>query len=70
MAKKKTRKEKERIKYHLEGILLKQKEKMQERDREEFGYLEAKYIRKDLIKTVVYSLVILGLIFVAKRFFG
>jgi len=70
MAKKRTRKEKERVKYHLEGSLLRTQAKWQEKDKQEFAYLEAKYIKKDLTKTFVYSLLMLLILFLAKWYLG
>ena len=65
-AKRRTRKEKERVRYHLEGTLLKSQQRWVEQDKKEFAYLEAKYIKKDLTKTVVYSLLMLGILWLAK----
>ncbi len=67
-AKRKTRKQKERIKYHLEGNLLRHHQKIEAQEKQAFSYLEAKYVKKDLLKTFTYSLLMLGILFLAKRY--
>ncbi len=64
--KRKTRKQKERIQYHLETNLLQVQHRWQTKDRQEFAYLEAKYIKKDLLKTFFYSLLMLAILLIAK----
>ena len=68
--KRKTRKEKEKVVYHLESALLGQVKKREQRVKEEFAYLEAKYIKKDLLKTFWYSVLVFGLILAAKKYLG
>ncbi len=66
MAKKRTRKEKERVRYHLEGALLDVEKKWKEKDKSEFAYLEARYVKKDLIKSAVYVVLMLMILLVAR----
>lgn len=66
MARKKTRKEKEKVRYHLKSTLLNVEKKWEEKDKSEFAYLEARFVKKDLIKTVVYSLLMLMILLVAR----
>lgn len=70
MAKKKTKEEKIRSGYRLANWRLKADEQRQKRDTEEFGYLSKDYVRKDLTKTVVISIVIVGFLLLAKRYLG
>ena len=70
MSRQKTREEKIRSSYRLQNFSLKVAEKQVEKDRNEFGYLSSHYVVKDLTKTLVYSLVILTLLLVAKQYLG
>lgn len=66
----KTREEKIRSSYRLQDFKLKIAEVQARRDVAEFGYLSKEFVRKDLTKTVLYSAIIIGLLFLAKRYFG
>ncbi len=66
----KTKSEKVRSSYRLENFSLKAGEQEERKDRQEFGYLDKQYVGKDLAKTVIYSALILGLLFVAKSWLG
>ena len=68
MARQKTREEKVKSAYRLQNFSLKIKEKQIEKDRNEFGYLSSHYVVKDLTKTLLYSLIILVLLIVAKQY--
>lgn len=70
MARQKTREEKIKSAYRLQNFSLKAAEKQAEKDRNEFEYLSSHYVVKDLTKTLVYSLVILTLLLVARRYWG
>ena len=70
MSRQKTREEKIKSAYRLQNFSLKVVEKQAEKDRNEFGYLSSHYVVKDLTKTLVYSLVILTLLLVAKQYLG
>ena len=70
MARQKTREEKVKSAYRLQNFSLKIKEKQIEKDRNEFGYLSSHYVVKDLTKTLLYSVVILALLLVARKFLG
>ena len=68
MTRQKTREEKIKSAYRLQNFSLKIKEKQIEKDRNEFGYLSSHYVVKDLTKTLLYSLIILVLLIVAKQY--
>lgn len=70
MSRVKTREEKIKSAYRLQNFSLKVAEKQVEKDRNEFGYLSSHYVVKDLTKTLVYSLVILTLLLVARQYLG
>ena len=70
MARQKTREEKVKSAYRLQNFSLKIKEKQIEKDRNEFGYLSSHYVVKDLTKTLLYSVVILALLLVARQYLG
>ena len=70
MSRQKTREEKIKSAYRLKDFSLKVAEKQIERDRNEFGYLSSHYVVKDLTKTLIYSLVILTLLLVARQYLG
>ena len=70
MARQKTREEKIKSSYRLQNFKLHAAEKQQEKDSNEFGYLSSHYVVKDLTKTLVFSLVIIGLLLFAKSYLG
>ena len=70
MSRQKTREEKVKSAYRLQNFSLKIKEKQIEKDRNEFGYLSSHYVVKDLTKTLLYSVVILALLLVARQYLG
>lgn len=70
MSRTKTREEKIKSAYRLQNFSLKVAEKQVEKDRNEFGYLSSHYVVKDLTKTLVYSLIILILLLVARKYLG
>ncbi len=70
MAKKKTREEKIKSAYRLQNFKLRVGEVQARRDVQEFGYLSKEYVRKDLTKTVIFSLVIVVLLIIAKKYLG
>lgn len=70
MSRQKTREEKVKTAYRLQNFSLKIKEKQIEKDRNEFGYLSSHYVVKDLTKTLLYSVVILALLLVARQYLG
>ncbi|MCE7897868.1 MAG: hypothetical protein DPW11_00675 [bacterium] len=70
MSRTKTREEKIKTAYRLQNFSLKVAEKQVEKDRNEFGYLSSHYVVKDLTKTLLYSLVILVLLMVARQYLG
>lgn len=70
MSRQKTREEKIKSSYRLQNFRLQVSQKQEEKDTNEFGYLSSHYVVKDLTKTLVYSLIILILLVVAKRYLG
>jgi len=68
--KKKTREEKIRSGYRLENFRLKLGETQAKKDVEEFGYLKKDFVKKDLTKTVVFSVLIVVLLIIAKKYLG
>lgn len=71
MAKKrKTREEKIRSAYRLENFRLKAQEVRERKDVNEFEYLSSRYVRKDLLKTVILSAIMIGLLLLTKSRLG
>ncbi len=70
MPRQKTREEKIKSAYRLQNFSLKVAEKQIEKDRNEFGYLSSHYVVKDLTKTLLYSLVVLTLLLLARQYLG
>lgn len=66
MARTKTREEKIQSGYRLKNFRIAASERTSAKDVSEFGYLSSKYIVKDLMKTLLYTLVIVGLLILAK----
>ena len=70
MKKRKTREEKIQSGYRLKNFKLAASERTAVKDANEFGYLSSKYVVKDLSKTLMYTVIILGLLLWVKRFLG
>lgn len=70
MARKKTREEKVKSAYRLQNFRLQAEERVAVKDASEFGYLSSNYVVKDLTKTGIFTLLILGLLLLAKRYLG
>lgn len=68
--KRKTKEEKVKSGYRLENFKLQVTETSARRDVQEFAYLGKDYVRKDLTKTFVFSLIIVGLLILAKKYLG
>lgn len=66
----KTREEKVRTAYRLKNFKLDTAQVAERKDREEFGYLATEYVKQDLLKTLVYTLIIVGLLLFAKLKLG
>lgn len=66
--KKKTRAEKIQSGYRLKDFRIKAEEQRAKKDANEFSYLSSEYVVKDLAKTVVFSVVIVVLLIMAKRY--
>lgn len=70
MPRNKTRAEKIESGYRLKDFAIKAKERAVEKDREEFGYLSSDYVKKDLTKTLLFTIIILGLLVFAQSYLG
>lgn len=70
MPRQKTRAEKIQSGYRLQNFKLHAAEKAVEKDREEFGYLSSRYVIGDLLKTLIFTIVILGILAFAKLRLG
>lgn len=69
MAKKqKTKEEKIKTSYRLQNFRIKEGEVQERKDVETFSYLDSKFVVKDLTKTAIVSMIIVGIIFVAKKY--
>jgi hypothetical protein len=66
MTRHKTREEKIQSGYRLQNFKLKAEGITAAKDVSEFSYLSSEYVKKDLRKTIVFTLIILGLLFFAK----
>lgn len=70
MSRYKTKEEKIKSAYRLQNFRLQVAERVAVKDANEFGYLASNYIVKDLTKTGIFTLLILGLLLLAKRYLG
>jgi len=66
MARKKTKKEKIQSGYRLKNFRIEEGKKREVRDVETFGYLDSRYIVKDLLKTLIVSFLMIAIILVVK----
>lgn len=66
MARKKTRAEKIETGYRLKNFKLAASERSAVKDASEFSYLSSEYVVKDLVKTLVFTAIIVGLLVLAK----
>ncbi len=70
MARKKTRAEKIESGYRLKNFKLAVSERTAVKDANEFSYLSSEFIVKDLSRTLLFTCLILGLLFLAKLYLG
>jgi hypothetical protein len=70
MARKKTRAEKIESGYRLKNFKLAASDRTAVKDANEFSYLSSEYVVKDLSKTLLYTLIIVGLLVWAKMRLG
>jgi hypothetical protein len=68
--KRKTKEEKIKSGYRLENFKLNAEVREVRKEVEEFGYLDKNYVRRDLTRTIIFSLVIVGLLLAAKLYLG
>ncbi|KKU44888.1 MAG: hypothetical protein UX62_C0046G0015 [Microgenomates group bacterium GW2011_GWA2_46_7] len=66
----KTREEKIQSGYRLQNFRLAEEARREVKDASEFGYLSSEYVLKDLRKTIIFSLLIMGILVMAKRYLG
>jgi hypothetical protein len=66
MARKKTKAEKIESGYRLKNFKLASSERTAVKDANEFSYLSSEYVAKDLMKTLIYTAIIVGLLVLAK----
>ena len=66
MARKKTRAEKIESGYRLRNFRIEASERTAVKDASEFSYLSSKYVVKDLVKTLMFTAIIVGLLVLAK----
>ena len=70
MSRIKTRAEKIKSSYRLHDFKLQVAERAAQKDVDEFGYLAKKYVARDLSRTLLFSVVVVGLIVGAKVWFA
>lgn len=70
MARTKTREEKIQSGYRLKNFKLASTDRTVAKDVSEFSYLSSEYVVKDLMKTLVFTSVIVGLLVLAKMKLG
>lgn len=70
MTKQKTRAEKIKSSYRLENFKLDAPLRKEAKDQGEFSYLSSEYVVKDLVKTILYTVIILGILVFAKMKLG
>lgn len=66
----KTKAEKIESGYRLQNFRLQVEKRQEAKDASEFGYLANEYVIKDLTKTGIFTLIILGLLIIAKLRLG
>jgi hypothetical protein len=66
MPRKKTRTEKIESGYRLKNFKLASSERTAVKDANEFSYLSSEYVAKDLMKTLIYTAIIVSLLVLAK----
>lgn len=70
MAREKTREEKIKSAYRLHDFRLAEGERQEVKDQTEFGYLDSSFVGKDLLKTVLVSVVMVAIIVFATKYLG
>lgn len=66
MTRNKTRAEKIESGYRLKNFRIEASERTAVKDASEFSYLSSKYVVKDLVKTLMFTAIIVGLLVLAK----
>lgn len=66
MARRKTKEEKIQSGYRLQNFKLNAAARTAAKDANEFSYLSSDYVVKDLIKTLIYTTIIVALLIMAK----
>lgn len=70
MKTRKTREEKIQSGYRLKNFKLAAAERTANKDANEFGYLASEYVVKDLMRTLLYTTIIVVLLWLAKTRLG
>ncbi|KKU89136.1 MAG: hypothetical protein UY18_C0003G0023 [Microgenomates group bacterium GW2011_GWF2_47_9] len=71
MAKKrKTKVEKIESQYRLSHFKLDEANQREKKVQDEFAYLSRDYVGKDLLRTTIFSVFIIGLLLLAKKYLG
>ncbi len=70
MTKHKTRAEKIESGYRLKNFRIEASERTAVKDANEFSYLSSEYVVKDLVKTLLFTSIIVGLLVFAKMKLG
>jgi hypothetical protein len=66
MTKRKTKAEKIESGYRLQNFRINASERTAVKDANEFSYLSSEYVVKDLLKTLLFTVIIIGLLAYAK----
>ncbi len=66
----KTKEEKAKSQYRLQNFTLAAAERTENKDASEFGYLSNKYVFQDLTRTGIYTVIVVGILILAKKFLG
>lgn len=70
MARNKTREEKIKTAYKLHDFRIAEENRQEVKDANTFAYLDARFVRGDLLKTVVVSTLMVVIILLAQRYLG
>lgn len=66
----KTREEKAKSQYRLQNFKLASAERTENKDANEFAYLSNKYVVQDLTRTGIFTVIVVVILVLAKKFLG
>ncbi len=66
----KTKEEKAKSQYRLQSFNLVATERMESKDASEFAYLSNAYVVQDLVRTGIFTLIVITILVLAKRLLG